>query len=672
EAVNRSGTNLLAVRLDCNYKWEIPPGNVLGSGGGGEYPDFYLFSGLYRDVWLVCTDNVHVPAYGHRITTPTLSPTGGTVRIRTTVKNSGTTTANCRVMSVVVDAAGTIVAKKDTSAGVPAGESPVFDYSTPAVADPKLWSPETPNLYRVFTKVFVDDTEVDDQVDRFGFRTIEWKTAGGFFLNGARYVLQGVNMHQVFAWVGNALPESRLVEEVRIVKEMGANAIRCSHYPRAAAFYDACDELGVLCEPELPSWGGSVTSYPSVFWSRMDSCAQAMVNTGFNHPSIILWGLFNEAAGDFPSQFTVLTTRIKGMDPTRVTAVVNNKDLSANQTTDIYGYNYGNPPTWANARYYNAEYHEGWMIACYRGDSVASTTTEECFVETCYLRSEDEYANERFNERWVRDILVETGDSKPLAGGHMWCFTDYWSPNNVGNHPMGVLDHYRIPKKVFYTFQSNWNSGVADDYPSTGLSPAKVQLEADITTLVADSTDLSRVIGSIRDAAEKCVWSSEPIVFSVTGPVDVFEGANVTRNAIAGKIGIILKSKRTPGTVTITATSEGLEPATLTLTVEPIDNSPLPFVWEGSGVGSRSTSARSGIAPRIRMTGRTVSMAFGSPLSGNEKVYVLTLQGRQLFLPVKRQASTLSVVTQSLAGGCYRLCVESGSDVVRKTIVLTR
>ena len=672
DVVNRSGTNQLTVRLDCNYEWEVPPGNVPGSGGGGEYPDFYIYSGIYRDVWLVCTDNVHVPQGGHRITTPEVSSAGGTVRIQTTVSNSGAAVAACRVKSVVVDASGAVITWKDSSGSVQAGETMVFDYTTAVLSNPALWSPETPNLYRVFTKVFVDGKEVDDQVDRFGFRTLDWRTAGGFFLNGQRYLLRGVNMHQVFAWVGNALPESRYFEEVKLAKTMGANAIRCAHYPRDPSFYDACDELGMLCEPELPSWGGSVTSYPAIFWERMDSCAQSMVSTGFNHPSIILWGIFNEAAGNFPQQFQVLNTRIKGMDPTRPTAVVNNKSQSANQVTDIYGYNYNNPPDWADVKYYNAEYHEGWMIACYRGDTVATTTTDECLVETCYRRTEDEYAAERFNDRWVRDILNNTGDGKPLAGGHMWCLVDYWTPNNVGNHPMGVLDHYRIPKKVFYTFQSNWNSGAADDYPASDRMPAKVQLEADITTLIADSTDLSRVIGSIRDASGKCVWSSAPITFSVAGPADVFEGSPVTRSAIAGKIGIVLKSKRTPGTVTITAASEGLEPATLNLAVAAIDGSPLPFIWDENNIGRQRTLRRMVQKPVIGFSRQTIRVSFSTPLTGDESVTLMTMQGRSVALPFHAQGTTMFLSTKGIAGGCYRLSVKNGGAGLTKTIVVTR
>jgi hypothetical protein len=668
--VNRTGENVLAIRLDCNYKWEIPPGNV-PTGTMGEYPDFYIYSGLYRDVWLVCADNVHVPLYGHKISTPQVSSSSATVRIRTAVNNAGTAEANCMVQSVVANAAGAIVAQASATASVTAGGSRLFDYTTPAIANPALWSPETPNLYRVFTKVFVDSQEVDDQADRFGFRSLDWRTAGGFFLNGQRYLLKGVCQHQEFAWVGNAVPNSRYFEEVRLAKNMGANAIRCAHYPRDPAFYDACDEIGIICEPELPGWGGSMTSYPTIFWARMDSCAQAMVNVGFNHPSIIMWGLFNEAAGNFPAEFTQIHNRIKSIDSSRFTTFINNKSQSANQVTDIFGQNYSFMPAWANARYYNAEYHEGWVYSCNRGDTVTTPVTVECYAGGCLAESENQYATERYTQRWVRDILNNTGDTRPLAGGHMWVFGDYWTPCNVGNHPMGVLDHYRIPKKVYYTFRTNWNGG-ADDYPVAGLAATTVQLEADVTTLVADSTDLSRVIGSIRDASGRCVWSSAPIAFQVTGPADAFEGNTVTRNAIAGKIGIIVKSRRTPGSITVTAASAGLQPATLALTSAAIDTSPLPFIWPAAGTAFMPDGALNGKPFTIRQHRGTIVVTLPSPEAVVRAHYLVSIQGRMMTCPVLRAGARMTINTGRIAPGWYLLCLETGHILTKNNIVIAK
>jgi hypothetical protein len=471
--------------------------------------------------------------------------------------------------------------------------------------------------------------------------------------------------------VGNAVPDSRQYEEVKLAKEMGANAIRCAHYPRNRAFYDACDEIGMLCEPELPSWGGSITSYPDIFWERMDSCARAMVMAGFNHPSIILWGIFNEAAGNFPAQFGSLHATLKNMDSTRFTAVVNNKTQTANRTTDVYGINYGHSLPWSGALFYNAEFHEGWIYSCFRGDTVGATTTENCFAPTCHIRTEDDYAEERYALRWVRDIERNTGDNRPLAGGHMWCFVDYWTPGNVGDHPMGVLDHYRIPKKVYYTFRSHWSDNKEDDYPQSGLTPTAIRLEADVTELRADSTDLSRIIGSVRDASGRCVWSSAPITFSTEGPADVFEGNPVIREAVAGKIAIILKSRLTPGTITVTARSGDLTPATITLSSVMPDNSKLPFIWTESSVERNRPVRLREMA--VRSLGRSVlSVDFGMPPGGTEEIYLLSVQGRRVACPVVRSPASLQLMTAGVVPGVYRVVVETAERRMNRAVVIVR
>ncbi|MBN2187938.1 MAG: T9SS type A sorting domain-containing protein [Chitinispirillaceae bacterium] len=671
-AVNRSGANVLAVRLDCTYSWNIPPGNVPGTGYGGEYPDFYLFSGLCRDVWLVCANNVYIPLYGQIITTPQVSSASATVRIRTAVRNDSTAAANCVVQSVVADAGGAIVAQASAGGSVAAGVSALFDCTTPAIANPGLWSPETPNLYRVFTKVFVNGVEVDDNVDRIGFRTLGWSTSGGFSLNGTRYVLRGVCAHQEFAWVGNALPNSRYFEEVRLVKNMGANAIRCAHYPRDPAYYDACDELGVICEPELPSWGGSVTLYNTIFWNRMDTCAQEMVKPAINHPSIIMWGIFNEAAASFTTQNTSLHNRIKSLDSTRFTAVVNNKSQSANWVTDIFGLNYDSFTPPGGTRYFNAEYHQGWLVHCYRGDTVTQTVTAGCatFLANCIRQSENDFSSEFWGTiagrgwTWVQN---QTGPALPCAGGHAWVFIDYWTAGNVGQVPMGMVDHYRIPKKVFYTFRSNWTGAAADTFVR-GLTPTRVDLVADLSILNADSTDLTVVVASLRDAQGRCAHAARSVTLQLTGPVECFD--TLTRTTIAGKIGWVLKSRNTAGVIRAIVTSSGLTPDTVIINSVTPDNSPLPFIWPPTGIADRGAGMLSEKSVAVFQNRGSVTVMF--PCSSREKasVAILTLQGRRVrFCEVDGRNSAV-LTTQSLGGGVYYLRVTVNGAAITKKIVV--
>ncbi|MBN1129299.1 MAG: beta galactosidase jelly roll domain-containing protein [Chitinispirillaceae bacterium] len=671
QSINRSGTNVLAVRLDCNYRHDVPPGKLDST--GNEYPDFLLYGGLQRDVWVIYGDHVHIPLYGQKISTPVVSSSSGTVRIRTTVKNDSTASVPVTVRCVVVDKSNNILADRSATAAIAANASNVFDMTTETVTGIIRWSPETPELYRVFTKVSVGATVVDDNVERFGFRTLQWTLTDGFLLNGTRCFLKGVNMHNEFAWVGHALPASRYSAEVRLAKEMGANAIRCAHYPRDPAFYDACDEIGMICEPELPSWGGQTTAYPTVFWQRMLAAAAEMVNVGYNHPSIIMWGIFNESPlnTQFVTMFRNLHATVKALDSTRFTSNINNKWYppgtdAQNGATDIHGLNYSWPEAPVNIRLYNAEYAHGWERWCNRG---ATTTSGNYY-------SENDFATLRwFGGETLTPPVVDFGwvhfePLRFLGGAHMWVFVDYWSANPGLSRPMGAVDHYRIPKKVYYLFKTNW-TGAADDYPANGLTAAKVALSADVTALVADSTDLSVVVATIRDANNRCVWTAPNVTFNVTGPVDVFEGNPVTRAVVAGKIGIVLKSRLTAGTVAITATSGTLTAGSLTINVTAPDHSSLPFIWPETGVAGRTKSAAAP-AFSLKQAGQSLWLVFEDKSTLPDRVFLTNLMGKTVLCQASNAGLKIRIDTKTLGNGLYRLCAIKGDNRITRTVLLTR
>lgn len=670
DAVDRIGTNLLAVRLDCNYVADVPPGKLEVS--GNEYPDFLLFSGLNRDVWLICTGNVHIPLYGQRISTPQVDVAGSnaSVRVRTMVCNGGGSAVDAMASFVIVNDRDEVIAEKSGSATINANDSSLFDMTTDVLSGISLWSPETPALYRVFTRVSVNDQVVDDLVERFGIRRLDWLANDGFYLNGKRCLLKGVNLHNEFAWVGHALPNSRYYEELKLAKEMGANAIRCAHYPRDPAFYHACDELGLLCEPELPSWGGQTVSYPAAFWERMIASAREMVLVGYNNPSIIMWGIFNEPPinNEFITNFKTLHNVIKALDSTRFTSNINNKwyppgSDEQNGITDLHGLNYSMLTEASMLKVYNAEYAQGWERWCIRG---ATSTSGNYY-------SEDDFSTLRWSGgRAVGPDLNDLGweqleANTLIAGAHMWVFVDYWSANPGLSHPMGVLDHYRIPKKVYYTFRENW-TGKADDYPVTGLTSTALALESDVTTLEADSTDLSRVIASIRDASGTCVWAEQDVTFEVNGPCDVFDNITGPRRTVAGKIAIILKSTNTPGDITITASSGTLTPATLTLASVAPDHSPLPFIWPGTGVTRPVKKASFEKSVYLRSDGRRVALRFPSAGMMPDAVWLITLQGKRVSCPIAYRGTTAIIDTHTLGRGVYRLCLSRNNRQASKTV----
>ncbi|MBN1577393.1 MAG: hypothetical protein JW913_12620 [Chitinispirillaceae bacterium] len=669
DAVNMTGSNTLAVKLDCRYRNDIPPGRAgtfTAAGNSIEYPDFFLYSGLYRDVWLVRTGDIYIPAHGQKIETPDAASSAARVRVKTLVQND---TGGDRTISpsfCIVNPDNAIVARCAMTGAIGSGASRTFDTAV-AVDHPELWSPETPNLYRIFTKVAVDGRAVDDYVERFGFRSIRWTRQGGFFLNEKRYPLKGVCMHQEFAWVGNAVPRSRFFEEVRLAKEMGANAVRCAHYPRAPAFYNACDELGMICLPELPSWGccGSAP-YPDDFWDRMEVTAQEMVSEGYNHPSIITWGIFNEPRENFQTQFNRLNDILHQLDSTRNTCIYGASTQIPYLAADIYGMNYElYPHTSIRNRVmgsFVAEYHEGWIKWCYRGD----TATKNDAALSGSL-SENRFASDRWSgsNNWTQILNAWSASTQPVpGGGFMWCFVDYWSP--VQDYPMGVLDHYRIPKKAFYTFRSNW-TGTADDNFVFDNTPVRVRLEADLATLVADSTDITRLVGSLRDATGKCIFAAGSITLRISGPIDCFDP--LTKNTIAGKIGWVLKSRNSAGDVRVIASSAGLESDTITIACVEPDGSAIPFIWPQSRIAENGLSIRGITLDKVRQTRGKLVVSFARPAGTRAVITLNSLDGKVIGkVAVKDAAEEVVITTGRIPAGIYIL--NAGNGAVRKIGVI--
>ena len=312
-AVTRGDSNVVAIRCHAGPDGNIPPG-----GDGGQAPDFELFSGMYRDVYLICKDSVYVPLRGQRITT-TGTAAGPTVHAVTTVKNDASVAKSVTVNLTLLDASGTGVATATGNASVAANSSSDVNLTTGAVAMPSLWSPSNPYLYSLRTVVTAGGAVVDSVVEKVGLRFYSWSGSGNstvFSVNGTATKLRGVCLAQFMGWILDAVPDSRFARQVAMMKAMGINSIRCSHYPRSQAFYDACDSLGMLVLCEVPSWGcGGAFSGNTVFWNHMYACDSEMVLEGFNHPCIYGWSMFNEPTESLQSYFNNENTIIHALDP---------------------------------------------------------------------------------------------------------------------------------------------------------------------------------------------------------------------------------------------------------------------------------------------------------------------------------------------------------------------
>ncbi len=227
--LNYGGDNVIAVRVDATMEegW------------------FYEGAGIYRHVWLVKTAPLHVPQWGTFVTTE-LGEAGARVTARTAVTNDGVEAATFDVEQSIVDPDGRTVATGALrSLSLAAGGTGEFSLAL-TVAQPRLWSLESPGLHQLVTTIRAGGAVVDHYETPFGIRTIRFDPDRGFFLNGRHVEIHGTNNHQDHAGVGVALPDALQAFRVTRLKEIGVNAYRCSHNPPTPEFLDACDQLGLL------------------------------------------------------------------------------------------------------------------------------------------------------------------------------------------------------------------------------------------------------------------------------------------------------------------------------------------------------------------------------------------------------------------------------------------
>jgi beta-galactosidase len=568
--VVRGDTTCVAVHANVvQTDLNIPPG-----GGGTSAPDFELFSGMYRDVWLEFKDSVYVPNRGSHVTT-----NASTVRAVTSVTNSTAAAKNVTVTLTLRNAAGTSVATGTTTQSVAAGATSGFDITTGAVTGPTLWSPTNPYRYSLQTLVTVGTTVVDSIVEKVGLRTFAWNT-GKFSLNGTVTEIKGVCLSQFMGWILNAVPDSRFAKQVALIKAMGINSIRCAHYPRTDAFYKACDSVGMLVYVEVPTWGvNGGFAGNTAFWNNIYSCDSEMVLDGYNHPCIYAWGEFNEQNENLNTQFNNEMAIIHALDPVagngRVCAVANYSAAGTKWTGDIHAENYTTGITGLNTEAYG-EYmtdvsaHGNWFRNYIRGGTMDVDPAGEATQEV----------NCMVNDYW--------GANNNMGGGHFWCFVDYSSGRNtVGRE--GIVDRLWLPKQAYFAFR-NRLTGAATDYWTTG-TPTQLALTTDITSLRADGSDIALITATLRNASGACVQTACNITFTASpaGCVTALytghstaptSGNPVTCAVEGGRAGILVRTSRTAGTITVTATSScGLTAASVNITSNAVTE-PIPtFAW---------------------------------------------------------------------------------------------
>ena len=424
---------------------------------------WYEGAGIYRHVWLIKTDKLHVARFGTYVTTPSVTEKEATVSIKTTLENQYIADIQVTLVSKIIDNKGNLLDSK-TSTQLIAPYYPEEISQEAEIKNPMLWSPETPNLYKVQTEVSKDGNIVDTYETTFGVRTVEINR-NGVFLNGKLCPVKGTCNHQDFAGIGVALPDKINWYKLKLLKEMGSNGYRCSHHPPTPELLDMCDSMGILVLDENRHLSSSEENLND--W-------ETLLYRDRNHPSVFMWSMENEEA----IQGTVTGTRIletmvettHRIDPSRkVTAAMNHarNDGGYADVLDVVGYNYGDKGL---AYVKDHENYPNRIIFCTEGTSFVSTRGEyvnSWWPQTCsntmlWQPGWGPYPG----EDWA-DIV-----KYPYLGGlFVWTGFDYRGEPTPFRWPgvssqFGFMDVCGFPKDGYYAYKAAWgNDPVVHIFP---------------------------------------------------------------------------------------------------------------------------------------------------------------------------------------------------------------
>ena len=416
--------NTLCIRLTNRCKSHVLPGI--------KYPDFLLYGGLAGPMRLVGISALHFLAYPQVVCEDVLSPTP-TVSIRCGVANHSALPRHCLVRWAV----GRINAACDLQ--LAPGEVREDLALRLVVPGARLWSPVHPHLYQARGELLEDGGVKDAPDIRFGFRQAEFRPDQGFFLNGERLELRGVNRHENMPGFGQALPPALHREDAQIIRSLGLNFVRLSHYPQSPVFLDACDELGLLVYAELASWKSVRTGR---WLKNADRQFRAMIQRDRNRPGIILWGMGNESRSR--KAFLQLRAAARELDPTRPVTYAENHLYRAMREKTI-----GLPDVWA-CNYEFAALEQGRDAARLR-----CAVVSECSNYPPAARGN--LSEELRQVEIIEQDLAQFRNKPYVAGFALWCLTDYGTlRRNRFLRYSGILDAWRMPKPAAALMQARY------------------------------------------------------------------------------------------------------------------------------------------------------------------------------------------------------------------------
>ena len=478
--INYNGTNVLAVKADNS---KIPNSNPISG-------DFSMSGGIYRDVYLIATNDIHFSDHefsssGIHITTPNVSKQNAGIKVKVSVKNTNNKSNKIIIKNIVFDEQNKIVKEFSSKLKLKPNTSETIDLSS-SIENPKLWSPEDPYLYSVKSQIIdvSNNSVLDEVVNPLGFRWFSVDAAKGFFLNGKPYKLKGASRHQDYEKIGVAASNLMQRKDMELLKNMGANFVRISHYPQDPEVYKACDELGLIVWSEIPIV--NEIALDETFYKNCEYTLKEMIFQNYNHPSVIMWGYMNEVFGsvdwywaDKPKseinehlKHTELLAKrlekvIEKVDPDRLSVIA----FHTEPTPELYNKTNLTSITSINGwNVYQGWYHNNLDSVGTYIDKYYKMYPKKAIFLSEYGAGSDtrihtndptifDFSTE-YQDKFHKKYLIEGNKRDFVAGFAIWNLIDYQRDGRGDAMPninsKGVVRNNREPKDVYYLYQAYW------------------------------------------------------------------------------------------------------------------------------------------------------------------------------------------------------------------------
>ena len=540
-------SNLIAVKVDNSYNENIPPLTA----------DYTFFGGINRPISFSFVSPIHISkddfaSSGIYIKTPKVSNTEAVVEVKTLIKNTLLERKKIRIIQKYSDPNGKVVFVTTTNLILNAGETQTFVSKPVLLFSPQLWSPDSPKLYTIETRLVDKNNQIlEETVNTFGLRWFEFTADNGFYLNGKKLKLIGVNRHEVFEGLGNALRDEMHIRDMNLIKEMGCNFLRISHYPQDQYILNLCDKLGIITMIEIPIINAITEN--DTFLNNSLYMAEEMVKQNFNHPSLVTWAYMNEVmlrppfkkdpvrhaiyCKEVNRQAQAIENLIRELDPNRYTLIPCHGSIQSYKEAGLFEI----------PKIVGLNLYQGWYSGIFSGfddylDDFHKKYPNSPLIITEYGADIDSRLHSYLPERF--DYTVEYGnlyhehylkaiqERNFISGAAIWNLNDFYSEGRAAAVPhvnnKGITGLNREKKDTYFLYQANLlKKPFVAIGSNTWLTRAGVETQSGICSqLVPIYSNLPKVEVSLNS---KSLGTFSPVKGVVAVLVPFIEGSNILK-----------------------------------------------------------------------------------------------------------------------------------------------